>query len=84
MEPDGRVMRKLLIGLVVLYRHSLSLVLGPHCRFYPRCSAYALEALQRHGMLRALGLIVGRIARCHPWHPGGLDPVPDADRHGSV
>ena len=50
--------------------------LPPHCRFHPSCSAYALEALQRHGALRGTGLAVKRVGRCHPWNPGGLDPVP--------
>ena len=48
----------------------------PHCRFYPSCSAYALEALERHGAARGTLLAVRRIGRCHPWNPGGVDPVP--------
>jgi hypothetical protein len=46
------------------------------CRFYPSCSDYALQALERHGLIRGLGLTVWRLLRCHPYHPGGLDPVP--------
>jgi len=50
--------------------------LPPRCRFYPSCSAYALEALQEHGAGRGAWLAARRVGRCHPWHPGGLDPVP--------
>jgi hypothetical protein len=46
------------------------------CRFYPSCSDYALQALERHGLIRGLGLTVWRLLRCHPYHPGGFDPVP--------
>ena len=61
-----------------LYRALLSPLLPPRCRFHPSCSRYALEALERHGAARGLRLIVGRISRCHPFHPGGLDAVPRA------
>ena len=71
-------MRTLLIGLITIYRHGLSPLLGSSCRFYPSCSCYAQESIERHGALRGLVLAVRRIARCHPWNPGGYDPVPDA------
>ncbi len=58
----------------------VSALLPPRCRFYPSCSAYALEALETHGAARGSWLAVRRIGRCHPWHPGGLDPVPAANR----
>jgi putative membrane protein insertion efficiency factor len=68
-------------ALILVYRYALSPLLGPRCRFYPSCSAYALEAIDRHGALRGLWLAVRRVGRCHPWHPGGYDPVPaSADR----
>ena len=51
--------------------------LPPHCRFHPSCSAYALEALERHGARRGTWLAAKRLGSCHPWHPGGLDPVPE-------
>jgi putative membrane protein insertion efficiency factor len=71
-------MRTLLIGLITIYRYGLSPLLGSSCRFYPSCSCYAQQSIERHGALRGLVLAVRRIARCHPWNPGGYDPVPDA------
>jgi uncharacterized protein len=68
--------RALLIGAVRAYRYLLSPWLGNTCRFEPTCSAYALEALDRHGALAGLALSAGRIGRCHPWCAGGFDPVP--------
>jgi putative membrane protein insertion efficiency factor len=65
-----------LIGAVRAYRFFLSPWLGNACRFEPTCSAYALEALGRHGAGAGLALTVGRIGRCHPWCQGGFDPVP--------
>jgi putative membrane protein insertion efficiency factor len=67
---------KLFILLIRAYQYLISPILGPRCRFHPTCSHYAVEALQRHGFLRGTYLGLRRLARCHPWHPGGLDPVP--------
>ena len=64
-------------GLIRLYQVTLSSVMGTQCRFYPTCSAYTSEAIGKHGALRGSVLGMARICRCHPWHPGGLDPVPD-------
>ena len=69
-------MTRVLIVFVVAYRYALSPMLGRSCRFHPSCSAYAQEALERHGALRGVWLAVKRVGRCHPWHPGGYDPVP--------
>jgi len=69
------VVSKMLSLLVRGYRYAISPFLGMHCRFHPSCSAYALEALERHGA-RGGWLALKRLARCHPWHPGGHDPVP--------
>jgi putative membrane protein insertion efficiency factor len=67
---------RVLIALIAGYRYFLSPLLGRSCRFFPSCSEYAAEALERHGTLRGSWLAARRIARCHPWHPGGYDPVP--------
>lgn len=69
-------MQKLLILLISAYRYGLSPFLGNNCRFYPTCSCYAQEAIASHGSLRGTWLTVRRLSRCHPWHEGGLDPVP--------
>lgn len=69
-------MRSVLIALVRAYRYAISPMMASHCRFYPSCSGYALEALEQHGSLRGSALALKRIARCHPFNPGGYDPVP--------
>ena len=69
-------MRQLAIFLIRLYQWTASPLLGARCRFYPSCSHYALEALQRFGVLRGSWLTLVRLSRCHPLHPGGFDPVP--------
>ena len=69
-------MRELLILPIKLYQWAISPLIGPHCRFYPSCSQYAAEAILKHGVLRGSWLAIARLARCHPWHPGGVDLVP--------
>lgn len=67
------------IGLVRLYQLTLSPLLGANCRFEPTCSAYAIEALETHGVIRGGWLALRRIGRCHPWGGSGFDPVPPRD-----
>ncbi|MEM7080205.1 MAG: membrane protein insertion efficiency factor YidD [Pseudomonadota bacterium] len=67
-----------LVGLIRGYQLTLSPWIGRQCRFYPTCSQYAMEALRQHGPWRGMYLALGRIGRCHPWHAGGVDPVPEA------
>ena len=74
-------MQKLLILLIGVYRYGLSPFLGNNCRFYPTCSCYAQEAIATHGSLRGIWLTMRRLSRCHPWHEGGLDPVPSVNEH---
>ncbi|MFT3906683.1 MAG: membrane protein insertion efficiency factor YidD [Steroidobacteraceae bacterium] len=69
-------MRALIQLPIRAYQWLISPWLGPRCRFHPSCSHYALEALERHGSVRGSWLTLKRLARCHPWHPGGFDPVP--------
>ncbi|WP_370250223.1 membrane protein insertion efficiency factor YidD [Nocardioides sp.] len=69
-------MKYLLIGLLRAYRFAISPLYGDVCRYWPTCSAYALEAVQVHGSLRGSWLAGRRLLRCHPWAPGGVDKVP--------
>ncbi|MGH7528459.1 MAG: membrane protein insertion efficiency factor YidD [Gemmatimonadales bacterium] len=68
--------RRLLAVLIRGYQRLISPLLPPSCRFYPSCSQYALEAVTRHGALKGTWLAARRLVRCHPFHPGGYDPVP--------
>ena len=70
-------MRWLLIGLIRAYQYAVSPLLGPHCRFFPSCSEYAAEAVGRYGPWRGGWMAIKRVGKCHPGHPGGLDPVPE-------
>ena len=64
------------ILLIRFYQLAISPFLGRSCRFHPSCSEYAVESLQRHGVIKGLWLAGRRVGRCNPWHPGGYDPVP--------
>jgi len=69
-------MKPLLLALIRIYQYVISPFLGRRCRFFPSCSEYAAEALEKHGALKGARLGLKRISRCHPWNPGGFDPVP--------
>lgn len=77
------MLNKIVIGLIRTYQYCISPMLGPHCRFSPTCSQYAQEALQEHGTVKGLGLTVKRVCKCHPFHEGGLDPVPTKNEERS-
>ncbi|MGC2061760.1 MAG: membrane protein insertion efficiency factor YidD [Thermodesulfovibrionales bacterium] len=68
-------MKIILVSIIRLYKFFISPILPGTCRFVPSCSQYAIEAITQHGALRGLYLAVRRLLRCHPWHPGGFDPV---------
>lgn len=72
-------MQKFLLILIKIYQTVFSPYTGGHCRFYPSCSCYATEAITQHGTLRGVWLSIKRISRCHPWHEGGIDPVPGTE-----
>jgi len=71
------VISRLLIALLRFYKRFISPLLGPRCRFVPSCSEYAMEAISLHGPLRGSWLAARRLGRCHPFHPGGVDLVPE-------
>ncbi len=70
-------MRFLLIAIIKFYKYFISPLLGSNCRFYPSCSSYSVEALQRHGAIIGSYLTLKRLLKCHPFHQGGIDPVPE-------
>ena len=69
-------MKYILMGVIRLYQQTLSRVTPPSCRFEPSCSAYGYEAIQKYGAIKGVWLAIKRVARCHPFNPGGYDPVP--------
>lgn len=71
---------QILIAMIHFYRFALSLLLGPCCRFEPSCACYAVDALKLHGLIKGSYYIFKRLLRCHPWQPGGFDPVPNRTR----
>lgn len=71
------MMAGLLIRVIKVYQYCISPLLGRHCRFYPSCSQYAVDSLRSHGAVKGFLLTAKRLAKCHPFHPGGHDPVPE-------
>ncbi|WHY66070.1 membrane protein insertion efficiency factor YidD [Neobacillus sp. SuZ13] len=75
------MVKKFFLAIIRFYQVAISPLKPPTCRFYPTCSHYGVEAIQRFGALRGGWLTLKRISKCHPFHPGGLDPVPEKDSH---
>jgi uncharacterized protein len=75
-HPRPGLLQLFLLSLIELYRYTFAFFLGGQCRFYPSCSRYGLDAIRLHGAGRGSWLTVRRLSRCHPFHPGGYDPVP--------
>lgn len=71
-----RIVKKILIGIIKSYKFVISPILPSSCRFYPTCSSYTIEAIEKFGVGKGSVLAVKRIFKCHPFHPGGYDPVP--------
>ncbi|WP_083770294.1 MULTISPECIES: membrane protein insertion efficiency factor YidD [Citrifermentans] len=69
------MLKEIFIGLVVFYQRFISPLKAPSCRFYPTCSHYSLQALEKYGPVKGLWLTAARVLKCHPFHPGGYDPV---------
>ncbi|WP_081658146.1 membrane protein insertion efficiency factor YidD [Pontibacillus halophilus] len=76
-------MKKLLLGSIHIYRKWISPMTPPSCRFQPTCSQYGYESIQRFGAIKGSYLAIKRILKCHPFHPGGFDPVPDKKKRSS-
>lgn len=72
-------MKTIMLWLIKIYQYTISPLLGPRCRFYPSCSNYALEAIEMYGPFKGGWLAIKRISRCHPFNPGGIDPVPGTE-----
>lgn len=70
-------MKSIALFILKVYRYGISPLIPPRCRFHPTCSCYAQEAIEHYGFARGSLLTLRRLSKCHPWHPGGYDPVPD-------
>lgn len=82
-NPIERALQRSIVTLIRAYQMLIRSIMFNHCRFHPSCSEYAIEAIEGHGVLKGAYLTVTRLLRCHPWHPGGLDPVP-ASEHADL
>jgi putative membrane protein insertion efficiency factor len=80
MAKTGKALQAIPIAVIKIYQWVISPLLGPRCRFYPSCSHYACEAIEKHGTIKGVGFAAKRIARCHPGSEGGFDPVPEPTR----
>lgn len=74
------VIKRILVGMIAFYRYWISPLKPPSCRFYPTCSQYAMEAIERFGPLYGVWLALKRLVKCGPWHPGGYDPIPEREQ----
>ena len=72
----NRILQSIVIGCIRFYRGAISCYLGRCCRFEPSCSCYAIAAIEKHGCVKGCYFSLLRLLRCHPWHPGGIDPIP--------
>jgi putative membrane protein insertion efficiency factor len=75
MKRFRELTAKFLIKLIIFYQRYISCIKPPSCRFYPTCSEYAIQAINKYGILKGMGKAIVRILKCHPFHPGGYDPV---------
>jgi putative membrane protein insertion efficiency factor len=76
-----QVLKGATAALIQIYQHTLSLFFGPCCRFFPSCSSYALESIERFGVIRGIKISFKRLIKCHPFNPGGYDPVPKINQN---
>jgi putative membrane protein insertion efficiency factor len=80
-ETVRRVSKQVILVLIHLYQHTFSILFGPCCRFTPSCSAYASLSIRRFGIVEGAWLALRRLVKCHPFHPGGYDPVPEIPKN---
>jgi putative membrane protein insertion efficiency factor len=80
-QTVGWVIKEVIIGLITVYQNTFSILFGPCCRFTPSCSTYASLSIQRFGIIEGARLTLRRLIKCHPFHTGGYDPVPEIPKH---